>query len=98
MESVGAARMFIKYEFQHDPRYMNYLGDEDSSSFKSVQCCGDECPITTMECIGHVQKRVGSLLRKLKTAHKGKKLSDGKCLCGIGRLTKVNIDFKTTLV
>ena len=58
MESVGAARMFMWNEFQHDLRYVNYLGDGDSSSFKSVQECrpyGDECPITKMECTGHVQ-------------------------------------------
>ena len=84
--------MFIKYEFQRDQRYVNCLGDGDSSSFKSVQGCrpyGDEWPITKMECIGHVQKRVGS---RLKMTYKAKKLSDGKGLGGAGRLTKVKIN------
>ena len=34
------------------------------------------------ECIGHVQKRVGTRLRKVKADYKGVKFSDGK---GIGR-------------
>ena len=95
MESVGAARMFRRSEFQHDLRYVNYLSDGDSSSFKSVQECrphGGECLITKMECIGHVQKRVSSRLRKLKMTYKGKKFSVGKGLGGVGHFTKVKID------
>ena len=45
-----------------------------------------------MECIGHVQKRVGSRLRKLKNKSKGVKLADGKGLAGKGRLTDGKID------
>ncbi len=43
-----------------------------------------------MECIRHVQKRVGS--RKLKNQSKGVKLTDGKGLAGKGRLTDSKID------
>ena len=39
-----------------------------------------------MECIGCVQKRVGSRLRKLKNVSKGVKLSDGKGLGCKGKL------------
>ena len=47
---------------------------------------------TTMECIGCVQKRVGSRLRKLKNVSKGVKLSDGKGLGCKGKLTDGKID------
>lgn len=44
------------------------------------------------ECKGHVQKRVGSRLRKLKLKYKGKLLADGKPITGPGRLTDRVID------
>ena len=40
-----------------------------------------------LEYIGHMQKRVGSRLRKLRNTHKGV-LSDGKGIPGQGRLTE----------
>ena len=44
------------------------------------------------ECIGQVQKRVGTGLRKIKKDLKGKKLSDGKTTGGAVRLTDRLID------
>ena len=41
---------------------------------------------------GHVQKRIGSRLRKLKSSNKGLKLGDGKGLAGKGSLTDAKID------
>ena len=43
-------------------------------------------PIVKGECVGHVQKRVGGRLRKLKNEHGSELLSDGKKLGGVGRL------------
>ena len=40
-----------------------------------------------MECVGHVQKRLGISLRKSQNDMKGKKLSDGKEILGKRRLT-----------
>ena len=40
------------------------------------------------ECVGHVQKRMGSSLKTFKTDHKGKRLADGKPVGGKGRLTE----------
>ena len=40
-----------------------------------------------MECIGHIQKRVGSRCRMLRKSLKGRKLNDGKGSSGQGRLT-----------
>lgn len=45
-----------------------------------------------IECVGHVQKRMGTRLRKLKTSMAGAKLADGKGIGGRGRLTKDQID------
>ena len=53
---------------------------------------GDSYEITKEECVGHVQKRLGSALRKYKNNMKGKKLSDGKGVGGKGRLTDKMID------
>ena len=39
---------------------------------------GDDCIPRKLECIGHVQKRVGSRLLKLKSSKKAVKRSDGK--------------------
>ena len=44
------------------------------------------------ECVGHVQKRLGTNLRKLKTKTGNKKLSDGKTHGERGRLTLKEID------
>ena len=94
MEPVGAVRIFQRSEMTRNLRYTKYLGDGDSSSFKKVVECqpyGDE-KIEKLECVGHVQKRCGTRLRRLKNANKGLKLSDGRGLSGAARLTDKCID------
>ncbi len=44
------------------------------------------------ECVGHVQKRLGTALIHYKTKMKKSKLADGKTVGGQERLTKVVID------
>lgn len=48
--------------------------------------------ISKLECIGHIQKRMGSRLRRLETSLKGKILCDGKSISGKNRLTDGAID------
>ena len=48
--------------------------------------------IKKLECVGHVQKRLGTRCRKLCVTWKGKKLSDGKGIMGAGRLTDKGIN------
>lgn len=43
--------------------------------------------VEKIDCVGHVQKRMGTALRKLKQQYSGQKLSDGKTIGGAGRLT-----------
>ena len=48
--------------------------------------------VTKLECVGHVQKRLGSRLRSLKKRTGQARLADGKCIGGRGRLTDKTID------
>ena len=88
MESKGAVEIFKRSLRVNNLRYKTYVGDGDTSSHQAVV---DSRPYHNLvpekaECIGHVQKRVGTRLRNLKATCK-EKLSDGKTLGGRGRLT-----------
>ena len=71
-----------------------YLGDGDSSSFKKVVESNPygQKEVLKLECVGHVQKRCGTRLRRLKNENKGLKLKDGKGLAGVGRLMDKKVD------
>lgn len=93
MEVDGMVRIFKRSENDRGVKYINYIGDGDARTYKAV--C-DSSPygaveIRKIECVAHVQKRMGSRLRKLKQEKK-EKLQDGKSLGGKGRLTDKVID------
>ncbi|GFV85152.1 uncharacterized protein TNCV_4172051 [Trichonephila clavipes] len=70
-------------------------GDGDCKAFGAVKkknIYGNEYPIEKLECIGHVMKRMGTRLCRLKAQLKGKILSDDKCLSGKNRLTQHEMD------
>lgn len=95
MESHGAVTIFERSKSLHSLRYVKFLGDGDSRAYKAVceaKPYGDELSIEKLECIGHVEKRMGTRLRALKQKLKGKKLDDNKSLGGRGRLTEKEID------
>lgn len=75
MESAGAVAIFSSSVEKYNLIYNEYLGDGDRSSFKDVvesepyKEFGVD-PIK-LECISHVQKRVGTRLRNLVKKHKG---------------------------
>ena len=54
---------------------------------------GEAYPVIKEECTGHVQKRMGGGLHKLKRKRRVQKLSDGKGVGGTGRLTEGMIDW-----
>ncbi|GFU90646.1 uncharacterized protein TNCV_2092431 [Trichonephila clavipes] len=58
---------------------------DESKPYKDVN-------IDKLECVGHVEKRMGTRLRALKLKLKGKKLEDKKSLGGRNRLTDAEID------
>ena len=96
MESSGAVKMFNRSEEKNDLQYTLYIGDGDTASFKKVKD-SDPYPgkeIKKGECVGHLQKRVGTRLRHMvKVTYKDTYLSDKKKLSGKGRLTGSKIDF-----
>ena len=97
MEKDGAVEIFTRSVEKHNLRYTVYVGDGDSGSFGAVKEAladkfGDEYPITKEDCIGHIQKRMGTALRQYKNNCRGTKLSDGKGVGGAGRLTDVIVD------
>ena len=73
MEASGAVRIFSRSVEKRGLRYVNYLGDGDSSSFSRVQNSapyGEDISVQKLECVGHIQKRVGGRLRKLKANYR----------------------------
>ncbi|GFT20998.1 uncharacterized protein TNCV_3131461 [Trichonephila clavipes] len=94
MEVEGALRIFNRSEVLHNLRYTQYLGDGDSKAYKAVLESKPykDVNIEKLECVGHVEKRMGTRLRALKLKLKGKKLEDKKSLGGRNRLTDAEID------
>ncbi|GFX80529.1 uncharacterized protein TNCV_4948631 [Trichonephila clavipes] len=84
MEAVGASRIFQRSIVKRGLKYAHYYGDGDSKGFISVKDTYGKDSVTKYECIGHVQKRVGARLRKLKSKNKN--------LSGKGKLTDSFID------
>lgn len=61
---VGARNMFMRSVENYGIRY---LGDGDCKGFESVsadQAYGPDFQIQKLECLGHVQKRMGTRLSK----------------------------------
>ncbi|GFW14843.1 uncharacterized protein TNCV_1563061 [Trichonephila clavipes] len=56
------------------------------SSCKEAKVYGDT-EVEKLQCVDHVQKRMGTRLRNILKMSKGIKLSDGKNISGCGRLT-----------
>ena len=68
MESTGAIEIVQRSINNHKLKYNIYLGDDDSSSFNKVvqsKPYGETFIINKLECVGHIQKRLGCRLRTL---------------------------------
>ena len=67
MEAEGVVRCFQKSVETRQLRYETYIGDGDSKAYSSVVSIYPYPGFTVQkgECIGHIQKRVGSRLRRL---------------------------------
>ena len=95
MEVTGVRRIFERSVEKRSIRITGYVGDGDTKTYDTIsneKPYGDDVIVQKYECVGHVQKRVGTNLRKLKTKTGNKKLNDGKTLGGRGRLTLKEID------
>jgi hypothetical protein len=92
IEVAGALDIFNRSVASYDVRYTEYLGDGDCRAYDDIvkaKPYGDQVTINKNECIGHVQKRMGTRLRNLKA--KKEFLTDGKTLGGKNRLTEADI-------
>lgn len=83
METDGITEMFVRSVELHGVKYVTYVGDGDSKTFKGVLEANpyDDVTVQKKECVGHVEKRMGTRLRNMK---KGTKGLGGK---GAGKLT-----------
>ena len=70
METEGVARIFARSEELHSLQYTEFFGDGDSKAYLGVENIYDNVHVEKKECVGHVQKRVGTALRKLKKENK----------------------------
>ena len=79
-------RIFKRSHEKHGLHYTKYFGDGDSKSYQRVKNIYQDSGknVEKFECIGHVQKRVGAALRKLR--------KDKKDVRGKGKLTDKMID------
>ena len=68
MEPEGAVRMFSRSIEKHGLYYTKFYGDGDSKSYLSVKNVYESVgkKVEKLECIGHVQKRMGTPSRELK--------------------------------
>lgn len=92
MEVDAITEMFSRSEELLGVKYEYYIGDGDTKTFKSIQNLNpyEDIEVKKKECVGHVQKRMGSRLRAVKKNVKG---LGGK---GAGKLTdKVIADLTT---
>ncbi|GFT94320.1 uncharacterized protein TNCV_927491 [Trichonephila clavipes] len=87
-------KMAAVKEYSSSPDNL-FNGDGDTKTFNALsenKPYGDDYLIQKIECVGYVQKRMGTRLRKLILVYSKKKLSDGKTIGGKGRLTDSLID------
>ena len=92
VDPAGCLNIFRRSESKHQLRYTEFLGDSKSYNYLVANKVYGDLPVQMVECIGHIQKCMGSRLRSLKKRSGNKKISDGKSVGGKGRLTDKLID------
>ena len=88
MEAAGLVDCFMNFIENRKLCYTHYIGDGDSKAYNEVVKNDPYSGILVekLECVGYVQKRLGSLLLNLKHTMKGP-LADDKALGGKSLLT-----------
>ena len=84
MKAEGTVNIFKRSIHTRGLRYVNFYGDDDSKSFSRIKNIYRCRKVRKYECVGHVQKRMGTRLRKLRKSVKG--------LGGNGKVTERMID------
>jgi len=83
MEVGAIVEMFKRSMEKLSVMYKFYIGDGDSKTFtgvKNAKPYGDNVQIYKKECVGHVQKRMGTRLRSLVKNVVEEVLSKGKII------------------
>lgn len=94
MDAAGLVTILQRSVEKHGFRYVEFLGDGDSKAHNSLaqEAVYGDITVEKLECVGHVQKRLGSRLRALKKRLGKTPLEDGKSIGGTRRLTDKRID------
>ena len=74
MESAGVIQLYERSIDKHNICYNPFIGDGDSSSYNAVDKLRPYGPmynIEKSECVNHVTKRMGTILRALLHKYKG---------------------------
>ena len=66
MEPSGIKAIFNRSTEKKQLRHTEFYGDGDSKGHASIESIYPDIEVIKQECIGHVQKRVGSRLKKLR--------------------------------
>ena len=93
MDAEGIVTIFQRSVEKHGLWYTDFLGDGDSKAHNLLvqEAVYRVTQVKKLECVDHVQKRLGSRLRSLKKRLGATRLEDGKGIGGTGRLTKQRI-------
>ena len=67
----GTVTIYNRSISKNGSRYVDFYDDGDTRSFKNIENTYPGIQVRKLECIGHIQKRVGNRLRKLKKSVKG---------------------------
>lgn len=59
MEAEGASILWRRSIELHNMRYKWMVSDGDSKAFNTVENVYDDCKVIKLDCVGHVQKRMG---------------------------------------
>ena len=93
MEVSSIIEMFKRSIVKHGLRYVNYIGDGDSKTYSGIlkaKPYGENFVVNKKECVGHVQKRMGTRLRDLVKKTVEEKIVNGKKTQKKFFLVKVN--------
>ena len=72
MEAGGASVLWKRSIELQNMRYKWLVSDGDSKAFKTIENRYDGCKAVTLDCVGHVQKRMAKHLMNFKARTKGK--------------------------
>ena len=77
MEVGGAKDIWPRSVEKNRMRYVKFIGDGDSKSYTAVKDTYEGMEVTKADCIGHIQKGMGSRLRDCKKGERSCQMGKG---------------------